>query len=63
MMIYLTDPEKIFPTGPEDGSAVQVSRTLPPLGPPPPRKEFLEWQKLGEDSLNVNLLTLSINLF
>ena len=34
-MIYLTDPEKMFSTGPGDGGAVQFSTTLPPLHPHP----------------------------
>lgn len=67
-MICLTDPENIFPVGPEDGSAVQFRTALrfPPPTPPPrltsPPKEFLEWQKVGEDPPDLNLLTLSTNL-
>lgn len=49
-MIYLTDPEKIFPTSPEDGSAGQVSNNLSSSSPPTPAKGISGMAETGRGS-------------
>lgn len=63
-MIYLTDPEEVFPTGPEDGSAVQFSTRLY-SNPHPPHlpKRISGMTETGGGFSKSEPSTLSINLF
>lgn len=44
-MIYLMDPENVFPVVPEDGSAVQFRAAL--RSPPPAQRNFWNGRKWG----------------